>query len=256
MNIQKDLQARLFTQREEQISHLAYNSEFGFYRAVASGDLAQVKTFLLDVNDENTFNKNGYGKLSDNRTQNARYHFVVAAALITRFCTESGMDREVAYTLSDLFIHSMDKLTTFHQILQLYNKMILQFTEQMARYHHTDVYSIQVVKAMEYISANLHRKLTTEDVGHALSVNRSYLSALFKKETGGSLHAYILSEKIKACGQMLLTTDLSYAEISEYYGFSSQSHFTRCFREETGLTPAQYRKNNYQHTLHSTEIPL
>ncbi|MDD6327691.1 MAG: AraC family transcriptional regulator [Eubacteriales bacterium] len=244
--INKDLQQRLFSQREEQTMHIEYNQEYSFYRTVASGDVEKVKSFILDNRNEDFYNQNGFGKLSDNKIQNARYHFVVAAALITRLCVDYGMEREVAYTLSDLFIHRMDKLTSMREILSLYNDLILSFTKKMQEQKQRSNYSIHVSKAVSYILANLHSKLNTQDIANALSVNRSYLSTLFRKELCMTIHSFILSEKIKACAEMLITTDLSYSDISEYYGFSTQSHFTTCFRKLMGCTPAAYRKKYYQ----------
>ena len=107
MNINQDLQEQLFRQREEQICHLDYNQEFRYYNAVASGDMESVKEYLMPENDD-AYSGSEYGKLSQNSLWNARYHFVVAVALITRICVEHHMEREIAYTLSDVFIQKID----------------------------------------------------------------------------------------------------------------------------------------------------
>ena len=69
---------------------------------------------------------------------------------------------------------------------------------------------------------------------------------LFRQETGKSLHDYILAEKIHAAAQMITTSEMSFSEISQYYSFSSQSHFIQCFRKELGMTPLEYRKRYYR----------
>lgn len=247
VSVNSDLSRRLFQQREEQIRHLEYNLEFQFYNSVASGDIANVSKYLIDTNENSDiYSSKEYGKLSENALQNARYHFVVAVALITRICVEHGLERETAYTLSDLFIQKMDHLTTITDVSELHNEMVIEFTKRMREVQKENVYSIHVAKAMDYISQHLHEKIKTEQIADVLSLNRSYISSLFHQETGKTLHQYIISEKIKSAAQMLITSDVSYLDAAEYYCFSSQSHFIQCFQKETGFTPMEYRKRFYQ----------
>ena len=119
--------------------------------------------------------------------RNIRYHFVVATALITRLCVEKGLERELAYTLSDLYINKMDTETNAQKILALYNELLLDFTMKMAELPKQNVYSIQVVKAMEHIYKHRNERLTVQQIADDLHINRSYLSALFAKETGSSI---------------------------------------------------------------------
>ena len=192
MNIEQELHKHLFQQREEQTQHLEYNLEFQFYNAVASGDMETVSRYCTAEQDETVYDGTEYGRLSENRLQNARYHFVVAVALITRVCVEQGMERETAYTLSDVLIQRMDRLTTVSEISALHNAMIRDFTRRMQEVRRAHAYSIHVSKAISYISAHLHEKLTTQDIADAISLNRSYLSTLFRREIGKTLHQYLL----------------------------------------------------------------
>ena len=203
MNIEQELHKHLFQQREEQTQHLEYNLEFQFYNAVASGDMETVSRYCTAEQDETVYDGTEYGRLSENRLQNARYHFVVAVALITRVCVEQGMERETAYTLSDVLIQRMDRLTTVSEISALHNAMIRDFTRRMQEVRRAHAYSIHVSKAISYISAHLHEKLTTQDIADAISLNRSYLSTLFRREIGKTLHQYLLSAKLQSAAQLL-----------------------------------------------------
>jgi AraC-like DNA-binding protein len=55
--------------------------------------------------------------------------------------------------------------------------------------------------------------------------------------------AYLRSVRVQAARRLLGTTHRSLAQIAQQCGFTDQSHFTRCFREATGLTPAHYRRH-------------
>ena len=249
MSIDHDLHQMLFQQREAQTQHLEYNQEFQYYNAIASGDIENVSRYFMKEDDQ-AYSGDEYGKLSGDSLRNTRYHFVVAVALITRICVEHGMERETAYTLSDIFIQKMDHLQTVSQVAALHNTMVVDFTKRMQKQKKENAYSIYVMRAIEYISAHLHDKLQIAEIAKAVSIHRGYLSTLFYRETGIQLHSYIMSQKIQAAAQLITTSDMPYSEIASYFSFSSQSHFIQCFRNETGYTPRQYRILFY----HSSEV--
>ncbi len=53
--------------------------------------------------------------------------------------------------------------------------------------------------------------------------------------------AYLRTVRIQAARHLLSTTSQALSQIAQETGFTDQSHFTRCFRETTGLTPGDYR---------------
>lgn len=246
MSFNKELNSRLFMQREEQRMHVEYKEEFGFYENVAAGNMEAVKRILADPHNVHLYDNAEYGQLSKDSLRNMRYHFVVSVALITRMCVEKGLERELAYTLSDLYIGKMDLLEHGEQIIALHNDMLVDFTRKMQELPKQQVYSMQVVRAMDYVYKHRNQRLTVETIANALEMNRSYLSVLFKKETGESISGFIRSERIKAAANMLRFSDYTYTDIAQYFGFASQSHFIQCFRREMGCTPAEYRKSFFE----------
>ena len=123
--------------------------------------------------------------------------------------------------------------------------MLLDFTKHMAELPKQNVYSLQTIEAMNYVRRHYTDDINVESVADALRINRSYLSKLFKKNTGISLGEFIRKERIKAAANMLEFSDYSASEIAEYLHFSSQSHFIQCFKKEIGCTPAQYRNTSH-----------
>lgn len=243
MNIKQELNHKLYMQREENKRHLAYETEFGFYKAIASGNKSNVETarkrFLESVKAENAKEENGL--LSKNPVQNSKYHFAIMTAMITRHCVEAGLNREIAYNLSDIYIQKADTLTSIEAIEALKSDMINEYTDQMKNLKKQGVYSRHIVRCIDYINDNLNTKLTVNSIADKLGMNPTYLSKLFSKETGKSLSQYIKLQRLVAAGNMLKYTDYSITDISEYFGFSSQSHFTNAFQNEYGLTPKKYR---------------
>ncbi len=243
MSMNKELNIQLFYRQENEQNHVEYTHEYGFYENIAAGNIDAVKKILADPNDIKMYESEEYGKLSKDMLRNMRYHFVVSTALITRLCAEKGLDRELAYTLSDLYIGKMDELNSATEIIKLHNEMLLDFSQKMSELPKSKAFSIHTVKAIEYVCKNRTKHITVEDASKYIGISRSYLSSLFAKEMGMSLSSFICEEKIKAAANMIRFSDYSYSEIAEYFGFASQSHFIQCFKKIMGSTPKEFKKS-------------
>ena len=100
-----------------------------------------------------------------------------------------------------------------------------------------------VQKAIEYINAHIHERLSIDEICHVLHVSKYYFCKKFKQSTGITVMNYILMTRIISAKNMLENSDLAIGEISSRCGFSSQSYFCRVFKDESGKTPLQYQKS-------------
>jgi two-component system, response regulator YesN len=92
-----------------------------------------------------------------------------------------------------------------------------------------------------YIEDNINKRISLDGISRTVYLNPTYVSKLFKKETGENIRDYILKAKVeKSKGMLHCDRDMS--EITESLGFSSISHFIRVFKSVTGITPGQYNK--------------
>lgn len=246
MDIKKKFHHQFFCPREEAMEHVGYEEEYRLYLAVASGNIPLVEKYAKDYMNSDSAGNERNGILSKNPLQNTRYHFVIFTALITRLCVDSGLPREAAYTLSDFYINKMDICQSIPDILHIQGELLLDFTGRMARLEKERIYSLPILRAIDYINNHLQEALTLDSLANFLRLNAAYLSHLFKKETNRSIKEYIMHKKIQAAKNMLLYSEMSYSYIAEYFNFSSQSHFISCFKKVTGLTPGQYRQKHYQ----------
>ncbi|MGN0689353.1 MAG: helix-turn-helix transcriptional regulator [Oscillospiraceae bacterium] len=238
MNTNRDLNYRMFIQREEGFSRVPFASEFEKYNTIGSGDVEKVKeNFARIKNDYYT----GKGVLSDDPLRNVRYHFIVAVALVSRVCVENGMGHDLAYTLSDIYIQRADKCDNIEDIINMTGEMQIDYAERMREIKKENIISIHIRKCIDYIYEHLHEKLTVEGIAEYLHLSTTYLSKLFLKETGKSFREFIINARVNAAKNMLIYSDFTYLEISLSLGFSSQSAFISTFRKVTGITPKKYR---------------
>ncbi len=240
--MEKEWVMESFRQREKSEAHRALEDEFSFYEAVKNGDL----DFVRKNCENNDFAAAaGMGILSADQLQNIRYHFIITAALVTRFCAEGGMELEQAYGLSDFYIKRMDKLRSMEDIVQLHHVMVLDFAEKMNSLRERPEMSKPVRAAVDYIYLHLHSKITLDELAAHSGVSGGYLSKLFKKETGISVTEYVTMLKIEEAQRLLKYSDMNIVDIANYLAFASQSYFVHVFHEKTGITPKKYREKMY-----------
>lgn len=96
--------------------------------------------------------------------------------------------------------------------------------------------------AKTYILKNYMTAITLEEMGRITGFNASYFSLLFKKETGKNFGEYISEVRMEKAKEMLKETDESISAICGNVGYSDLKHFTKSFKQETGLKPSEYRK--------------
>ena len=233
---EKKLAEHLFSQREDDFEHSSFDREIAFYESICSGNMKLVKVFMKPLCCE------GCGILSEDFIRNLKYHMVVLAALIARYCIKGGMTPEESYNLSDYYIMKTDKCKTESEIRAVHYEMIEGYTNKMRQIKLRGVYSKQIVHAVDYIICHLHSRILIEDTAEYLRISPSYLSRLFKKEIGVSFGEYVNKLKIEEAASLLLYTEYSDTEISNLLAFSSQSYFIKVFKKYMGTTPKKYKK--------------
>lgn len=223
---------------EEETLHSSISEENVFFHAISSGDIDFVrKNYIHQPFRESK----GLGVLSRNPVTNLKYHFVIAAAIITRLCIASGMEAEHALRLSDFYILKLDNLHTVQAVSELQERMVLDFTEKMHLLSSKSKISKPIAACKEYIYVHIQERITVNDLAAHTGLSTGYLSRLFKQETGSSISDYIRAKKIEKAENLLKFCDYSLIEITNYLSFSSQSHFIQLFKKFTGMTPKKYR---------------
>lgn len=224
---------------DEEILHREPTEELEFYNNVVSGNIDAVRK---NCESRRFSSDSGVGRLSKNPVTNIKYHFVVTAALITRYCIQYGMESEKAFRLSDFYITKLDDLSNSEDVISLHDQMVMDFTGRMRLLKYSSFNSKPVNECLNYIYSHIRERLTVDVIAEKIGVSASYLSRVFKKETGSSVSDYIREQKIDAAINLLKFSDYQIVDISERFSFSSQSHFTQAFKNVTGLTPYEYRK--------------
>lgn len=81
-----------------------------------------------------------------------------------------------------------------------------------------------------------------EDAARLSGLHRTHFIRAFSRHSGVTPVRYRRRERVRAVSALLLQTAAPLARVAQECGFSDQSHLTHVFREETGMSPRQYRR--------------
>lgn len=93
------------------------------------------------------------------------------------------------------------------------------------------------------VRQNYSESLSLSDIAASVFTNPSYLSRVFKEETGIPLSHYINQIRIQNAKKLLEDTEELIIDIAVACGYNYIPHFNRVFKEHTGMTPSAYRKS-------------
>jgi AraC family transcriptional regulator len=95
---------------------------------------------------------------------------------------------------------------------------------------------------VEMLEARFDERLTLTEIADRAGVHPSHLARTFRQHQGCSVGDYVRRRRLEyICGQ-LKSSDMALGEIALAAGFADQSHFTKAFKRERGMTPAEYRR--------------
>ena len=127
------------------------------------------------------------------------------------------------------------------------NEMMWQMTRDYCAYvrrYSLKEYSPAVQKVMNYVNLNVAEPLTLKNLAAMCFISPSYLSALFKQETGSTLIDYINTQRVNRAAQLLVQNNHTIAAVAEEVGILDVNYFTKIFKKTLGVTPTRYRREH------------
>ncbi|MCP8614579.1 MULTISPECIES: helix-turn-helix domain-containing protein [Bifidobacterium] len=104
----------------------------------------------------------------------------------------------------------------------------------------------RVNQALAYIKAHIGDRVTLEEVAAQVAMDPSAFSRFFKKAAGINFSEMVCRLRTARASLLLVTTDLTIAQIRTMSGFRNAANFNRRFKMETGTTPRAYRQAHYR----------
>lgn len=165
-----------------------------------------------------------------------------AAVVISTYINQSRLAGQIAFKigLTGLFRpYEAGSWKNAADYLSQLSTMILQ----MQKKDGSCILERIIKKLKEYIDNHITEDVSLTRLSEITGYNPSYLSRVFRQNTGITLNEYICKQKLTVITELLLDDCLSVNDIAIKAGFNSRTYFNNFFRRMTGISPQQYRKN-------------
>jgi Response regulator containing CheY-like receiver domain and AraC-type DNA-binding domain len=172
--------------------------------------------------------------------------------MITIYCHINqlySISQNIAKFLEEIYSVSMDVI--MERIKKAKNKddiiSILYELDTIvdATLHNTTNNNFYIVEAIKkYVYENLSSEITLENVTKKFNISSAYFSRLFKAVTGEKFVDYMINVRILKAKELLKANKLNIRDIACKVGYSSQQYFGTVFKEKTGFTPNEYKRQS------------
>ncbi|MFQ4141364.1 AraC family transcriptional regulator [Chlorogloeopsis sp. ULAP02] len=108
--------------------------------------------------------------------------------------------------------------------------------------HNDGLPKYKLRQALEYINTHLNEDIKLADLAGVVAMSQFYFVRLFKHSMGVTPYHYVIQQRVEMAKQLLKQGKVTITDIALQCGFANQSHFTKHFRQLTGVTPKAYQK--------------
>jgi AraC family transcriptional regulator len=98
--------------------------------------------------------------------------------------------------------------------------------------------------AREFLNDHYGEEIKIADVAREIGVHQMHLARTFRRFFGCTPGEYLRRRRIELASNLLLNSKKTLVEVALISGFSDQNSFTRSFKQNTGVTPAEFRRRN------------
>ena len=210
-----------------------FNIEKGLFHSIQTGDTEECNRVINLLFS----NINQYNLISPD------YIYMICTELLlmtSRMITEEGGDINKIFKEGIFSIEEIMKNESIGDLRQWFKHIYKQIADYVNVLKKGNTKGI-VKDIKHYIEKNYNMEINLNDLANQFYINPSYLSQMFKNETGQNLIDYITFVRILNAKRLLMDKDMKIYEVSIMTGYPDSKYFSQVFKKITGVTPKEFR---------------
>lgn len=215
---------------------LTYRTEEELLYAISHGKTRRAHEILSH------FSLSDMEKRSAIPLRNFKNYLIVLNTLMRKAVQQGGVHPIYIDRTSSVIAHRIEQCVSLADGYRMMEDMIHKYC-LLVKNHNLNQYSPPVRSVILQIDSDLTGDLSLQAHAGRLNINASYLSALFKRETGSTLTDYVNQKRIDFAIYLLNATNMQIQTIAQHCGMPDVNYFTRIFKRIIGITPSQYRRH-------------
>ena len=150
-------------------------------------------------------------------------------------------DEQTISTLAQMLLSSEAEEPRSVRSVYLATQILLELSRTQSALQKTPPPTRIAESVKNYITYHRFSPIRVSEIARALGYHEKYLSALFHREAGMTVKAYLDGRRLEEAKRLLLETDYTVSQISYYLNFPNPHNFARFFKFHTGMTAGEYR---------------
>ena len=213
-----------------------YAAENRMMQAVSQGNAHTVEQIFSNASNF------VFEKRADDPVRNMKNYLIISNTLFRKAAEQGAVHPYYIDGVSTDFAKKIESASTVAETSALMRDMVKKYCS-LVNTHSMRNYSPFVQKIVTTIDSDLTADLSLRSFARILNVNSSYLSVLFKKETGKTLTEYVSQKRMEHAAYLLRTTKLQIQTVAQHCGMYDVNYFAKMFKKITGKTPKEYRNS-------------
>ncbi len=218
-----------------QMIEKAYEQENKLLNAISQGLVHKAEMFFTSAKPSNMLES----RITD-RLRNAKNFLIVLNTLSRKAVENGGVHPIYIDSISSDFAFKIEAAKNTDECDELFFTMIRKYS-RLVQKHSQKGYSLLVQKVITCIDTDITADLSLKTQAKLLNVNPSYLSTLFKKETGITLTDYVNKKRVERAKHLLKNSSTQIQTVAQSCGMLDVNYFTKIFKKYEGVTPKEYR---------------
>lgn len=213
----------------------AYEQENNLLKAISQGHVHKAENFFANRKPSEMLESRITDKL-----RNAKNFLVVLNTLARKAVEQGGVHPIYIDSISSDFAIRIEAAKSTEECDNLFFAIVRKYS-RLVQKHSQKNYSLLVQKVITCIDTDITADLSLKTQAKLLNVNPSYLSTLFKKETGVTLTDYVNKKRVEKAKQLLTEGHTQIQTVAQNCGILDVNYFTKIFKKYAGTTPKEYK---------------
>ena len=219
-----------------QLLERRYAKENELIEAVSKGLTHKAEMIFSNITPENALER----RLTDS-LRNTKNFLIILNTLLRKGAEQGKVHPFHIDVVSSDFALKIEATQSVEECGELLKYMVKKYC-RLVNKHSQKNYSLLIQKVITQIESDIASDLSLNNLSKIFEVNPSYLSSLFKKETGSTLTDYVNKQRIERAKELLVSTNIQIQNIAQRCGMLDVNYFTKTFKKYTDLTPKKYRE--------------
>jgi two-component system response regulator YesN len=167
-------------------------------------------------------------------------NILLLSSLFVRIIHLQGLTVREIVKEDYVYFNRLDSLLSKEQVVSLFHRTVRNIVAHNRKQRMSNTKQL-VGDILDFVEKELMRGINLHMVADHFYFNSSYLSRIFKQETGKVFSAYLLERKMEKARQ-LLQEGMKVYDLAGLLGYADVSYFIRLFHKHWGVTPGELKR--------------